>query len=63
MDDHLTGGTARSIPIVIVLDASGGERAWWGPRPADLQAWFTGDDAQALEKDDRYRELRKWYAP
>ena len=62
MDEHLTNGTARSIPIVIVLDGEGSERAWWGPRPADLQAWFRSDDAQAMDKPERYRELRKWYA-
>ena len=62
MDEHLTNGTARSIPVVVVLDGDGVERGWWGPRPADLQAWFAGDDAQAMDKDDRYRELRKWYA-
>lgn len=62
MDEHLTDGRARSIPVVIVLDEHGVERGWWGPRPADLQAWFVGDESQAMEKDDRYRELRKWYA-
>ncbi len=62
MDEHLTNGRARSIPVVIVLDGRGVERGWWGPRPADLQAWFEGAEAQAMEKDARYRELRKWYA-
>ncbi|MEM1116596.1 MAG: thioredoxin family protein [Bacteroidota bacterium] len=62
MDAHLTDGTKRAIPVAIVLDGQGRERGWWGPRPTDLQAWFYSDDAQALEKDDRYRELRKWYA-
>lgn len=61
MDAHLTNGRARSIPVVIVLDGDGVERAWWGPRPADLQAWFYGD-GQAMEPKDRTRELRKWYA-
>ena len=61
MDEHLTNGTARSIPVVILLDGEGTERGWWGPRPADLQAWFVGE-GQGLEKEDRYRELRKWYA-
>ena len=62
MDEHLTNGTARSIPVVMVLDGAGVERGWWGPRPADLQAWFESAEAQALDKEDRYRELRKWYA-
>ena len=61
MDEHLTNGRARSIPVVLLLDGEGVERAWWGPRPADLQAWFYGD-GQEMEKEDRYRELRKWYA-
>ena len=61
MDEHLTNGRSRSIPVAIVLDEAGVERAWWGPRPADIQAWVEGE-GQALDKDDRYRELRKWYA-
>ena len=61
MDAHLTHGRARSIPVVILLDASGAERAWWGPRPSDLQMWFEGA-GQEIEKEARYRELRKWYA-
>ena len=61
MDEHLTGGTARSIPAAILLDASGVERAWWGPRPADLQAWVK-TDGMDLPTDERYREVRKWYA-
>ena len=63
MDEHLTGERrSRSIPVALLLDADGRERAWWGPRPAPLQAWFFSPEAQALTTDDRYRELRKWYA-
>lgn len=61
MDEHLTNGRARSIPVVIVLDGEGAERGWWGPRPADLQAWFE-TEGRGLEAADRTRELRKWYA-
>lgn len=60
MDAHLTG-TARSIPVVIVYDDAFDELGWWGPRPAELQAWVMGP-GQALEKDDRYKEVRTWYA-
>lgn len=61
MDDHLTNGASRSIPVVIALDGEGVERGWWGPRPAALQAWVMGE-GKAMEPDDRYREVRKWYA-
>jgi hypothetical protein len=60
MDSHLTG-TSRSIPVVVVLDDEYVERGWWGPRPTQLQAWVVGP-GQALDKADRYREIRRWYA-
>ena len=60
MDSHLTG-TSRAIPVVILLDDQFNERAWWGPRPAELQRWVTGQ-ARDLPKDVRYREVRRWYA-
>ncbi len=60
MDLHLTNG-ARSIPMVAVTDPTGRCVGAWGPRPTELQEWFeqTGRD---LEFDERYRELRRWYA-
>jgi Thioredoxin len=60
MDAHLTG-SSRSIPVVIVLDEDYVERSWWGPRPRELQAWVTGP-GKALDKAERYREIRRWYA-
>lgn len=60
MDAHLTG-TSRSIPVVMVLDEDYAERGWWGPRPKELQAWAVGP-GKALDKADRHRELRRWYA-
>ena len=60
MDAHLTG-KSRSVPVVMLLDADLREHGWWGPRPAELQAWVLGP-GQALDKDDRYREIRRWYA-
>ena len=61
MDAHLTGAS-RSIPVVIAYDAEFRELGWWGPRPAELQAWVLGPEGQALEKPERYREVRRWYA-
>ncbi len=60
MDAHLTG-MSRSIPVVIVLDDEYIERGWWGPRPKELQAWALGP-GRALDKAERYREIRRWYA-
>jgi hypothetical protein len=60
MDRHLTG-SSRSIPVVMVLDDQLVEHGWWGPRPGPLQAWFQGE-GQALEKKERYRQMRQWYA-
>jgi hypothetical protein len=59
MDQHLTG-TSRSIPVVILLDASFTERAWWGPRPRELQEWVRGPGS-SMPKADRYRDIRRWY--
>ena len=61
MEAHLTNGTARSIPVVIVYDQNFVKHGWWGPRPTVLQHWVQGE-GQALEKSDRYKEQRKWYA-
>lgn len=60
MDAHLTSGT-RSIPVVMILDAGGRERGWWGPRPAPLQRWMR-DEALLLPKEERTRRKRAWYA-
>lgn len=60
MTAHLTG-TSRSIPVVMLLDENFVERAWWGPRPAPLQGWVM-QAGRALTKEDRYREIRRWYA-
>ena len=61
MDSHLTSGKSRSIPVVMVLDEDFEERGWWGPRPGPLQEWVV-DEGLALDKEDRYREARKYYA-
>ncbi len=60
MDAHLTG-TSRSIPVVMALDAEFVEHGWWGPRPTELQAWFLSV-GRTMEKAERYREIRTWYA-
>lgn len=60
MDAHLTG-RSRSIPIVILLNEKYQECGWWGPRPTPLQEWVV-ETGMAMPKDERYREVRKFYA-
>ncbi|HWO97072.1 MAG TPA: thioredoxin family protein [Bacillus sp. (in: firmicutes)] len=37
MDQYLTNGTARSIPIILLLDKDGNEIGKWGPRAPKVQ--------------------------
>ena len=60
METHLSG-TSRSIPVIIVLDEQLVEHGWWGPRPRALQEWFLRE-GRLLEKTERYRQIRTWYA-
>ncbi len=41
MDQYLTNGTARSIPIFILTNELGDELAVWGPRSPEVQQWVT----------------------
>ncbi|WP_342429308.1 thioredoxin family protein [Neobacillus sp. FSL H8-0543] len=38
MDQYLTNGTSRAIPIFIFIDEEGKEVAVWGPRAPEVQA-------------------------
>ncbi len=60
MDTHLTAG-ARSIPIVLILNAAYQEQGYWGPRPRELQTWVM-TEGWPLDKESRYRDVRRWYA-
>ena len=61
MNRYLTG-TARSIPVVIVLTAEMEELGWWGPRPRELQAFVMAERAKGRDKKELYPEIRRWYA-
>lgn len=37
MDQYLTNGTARSIPIIVIIDQDGNEVGKWGPRSTEAQ--------------------------
>jgi len=60
MDAYLTG-TARAIPIVIVLNEAMEEVGHWGSRPTELQRWVM-ERRQAGAGKELYPEIRRWYA-
>jgi len=60
MDRYLTRG-ARSIPIVIALDADFKELGHWGPRPRLLQAWVA-ENRPLMPKEQLFPQVRQWYA-
>jgi hypothetical protein len=65
MAAHLTGGTARSIPVVMAFDEAWNEMGCWGPRPSALQAWVLGTEpgeGRSLPVEERYARVRRWYA-
>lgn len=54
MDQYLTNGTSRSIPIFIFMDATGQEVAVWGPRSPEVQEMVTAlrNDLPAADAPD-----------
>ena len=62
MDHYLTGGVARSIPVVVGLTEGMEELGWWGPRPLALQAFVIEQRRLGLDKKAIYVETRRWYA-
>ncbi|MBE3562542.1 MAG: thioredoxin family protein [Hydrogenibacillus schlegelii] len=70
MDRYLTGG-ARAIPKFVFVDAAFQERAVWGPRPPEVQAYLDAvrrripppdDSAHETVKRAVYREVGDRYA-
>ena len=55
------GDAVNVVPVVIVYDDAFEAVAWWGPRPAALQAWVLGP-GKSLKPEAKYREVRAWYA-
>ncbi|WP_338779995.1 thioredoxin family protein [Metabacillus sp. FJAT-52054] len=51
MDQYLTNGTARSIPIIIFLNENGEEIARWGPRTGSVQEWVNGQKQTLPDKE------------
>lgn len=60
MDQYLTNGTARSIPIFIFIDEDGNEVTKWGPRAEEIQQFLDESRNSLPSKDaDDYEEKSK----
>jgi hypothetical protein len=64
MDQYLTNGTSRSIPILAAFDKEGKFLFKWGPRPHGAQmlltAWKNNPAASSFEEFEK--EMHTWYA-
>lgn len=70
MDQYLTNGTSRAIPIFIFIDQAGNEVGVWGPRAPEMQALVEKGRAELPDKDapdfqekqiELYKRLGKTY--
>jgi hypothetical protein len=70
IDQYLTNGTSRAIPIFIFIDQEGNEVGVWGPRAPEMQALVEKERAALPEKDavdfqerqmEMYKRLRTSY--
>jgi hypothetical protein len=52
MDQYLTNGTARSIPIYIFINNEGEEVAVWGPRASKIQEMVSAEVSKLPAKED-----------
>jgi hypothetical protein len=59
MDQYLTNGTARSIPIFIFIDREGNVAAVWGPRAPKIQKYVEELRAELPSKEDESFEEKQ----
>ena len=62
IDQFLTNGKSRSIPIVIFLDDACNYLSHWGPRPADAQAMVVKLKYDPSTAASYSEHLHAWYA-
>lgn len=59
IDQYLTNGTARAIPIFIFIDKNGEEKAVWGPRAPKVQEYVMELRSDLPAKDDERFEAEQ----
>ncbi|WP_019243474.1 MULTISPECIES: thioredoxin family protein [Bacillus] len=64
MDQYLTNGTARSIPIIVLINENGEEVAKWGPRAKNVQIMVDEMKKELPESDDSSHQeaLKEFYS-
>lgn len=65
MDQYLTNGKSRSIPIFIFINDTGHEVAKWGPRAPSIQAFVDQSraalpDKNATDYDEKFQEMLRF---
>jgi len=60
IDNYLTNG-GKSIPMLIVRDATHQDLFTWGPRPKDTQEMYLDLKSKAVEWPEILKELQLWY--
>ncbi|AQS57253.1 thioredoxin family protein [Novibacillus thermophilus] len=59
MDQYLTNGKSRSIPIFIFIDQDGNEQAVWGPRAPEVQQLIDDMRNSLPDKEDPSFEAKQ----
>lgn len=62
MDQYLTDGTKRSIPVFIILDHEKKELFHWGSKPVAVQQLINSLKAEGMEADLIKEKQHLWYA-
>lgn len=60
INDYLTNGS-KSIPKLIIKDATGKDLATWGPRPGGCQKVYAELTVQKADFETVKTEIQKWY--
>lgn len=62
IENYLTNGTSKSIPILVVRDKGRNDLFVWGPRPKEAQAILTRQKGDITTSDeDKKKEFQAWY--
>ena len=61
IDNYLTNGKSKSVPILVIRDEDQKDLAVWGPRPKDCQVVYDELHNQNADFETLKSALQKWY--